>query len=399
MNTDGNYVSQFKDTIEKIVDAEIEKRGTPKYVSAIIQNVNDDGTVNVYLPPDLTSVLKGILNKTGETLSNGDSVELCTKNGSVNNSWVAIKHKTNTLFAGTNVPNTFTQDQTFNGALNMFNYNKIYWKEPGYGDKFTIEPRFSGADDQNYLAIRAAVGDAETDPDTYNIATFSGKSGHFWVKGHVASSDSIQATKGFWSNGQRMPNFNGWCSDANDALYEGRYYCGGSSTNLPGSNPYGYLRVRVSNGDTINHTDNWGWQEFYNTNGRKWIRYIVNTGGWSPWKLIAYASIVLYDNASGTNGDITLSDSAANYEYIEIFFRNNDNKYNSVKVYQPHGKSVSLMSQDNNSSKVWLKVTSITISGTTITKSEACEVALTSGSSPTISSSNNNYITRVVGYK
>lgn len=172
------------------------------------------------------------------------------------------------------------------GQLNLSNYNKIYWKEPGYGDKFTIEPRFSGADDDNYLAVRAAVGEAGTDPDTYNIATFSGKSGHFWVKGHVASSDSIQATKGFWSNGQRMPNFNGWCPDANDALYEGRYYCGGSSTNLPGSNPYGYLRVRVSNGDTINHTDNWGWQEFYNTNGRKWIRYIVNTGGWSPWKEI-----------------------------------------------------------------------------------------------------------------
>lgn len=83
---------------------------------------------------------------------------------------------------------------------NIFKLNgKLLFKESGYGDKFTIEPRFSGSDDQNYLAIRAAVGDAGTDPDTHNIATFSGKSGHFWAKGHVNSDDSMEAAKGFWS--------------------------------------------------------------------------------------------------------------------------------------------------------------------------------------------------------
>lgn len=224
-------------------------------------------------------------------------------------------------------------------TLNMFNYNKIYWKEPGYGDKFTIEPRFSGTDDDNYLAVRAAVGEAGTDPDTYNIATFSGKSGHFWAKGHVASSDSIQATKGFWSNGQRMPNFNGWCPDANDALYEGRYYCGGSSTNLPGSNPYGYLRVRVSNGDTINHTDNWGWQEFYNTNGRKWIRYIVNTGNWSSWQLVVQdydvkEQPVLFNAASymnsGQRADLSQKISEQKAGIVLIFSGYSDG---SVKNY------------------------------------------------------------------
>lgn len=390
MNTDGNYVSQFKDTIEKIVDAEIEKKGTPKYVSAIIQNVNNDGTVDVYLPPDLTSVLKGILNKTGETLSNGDSVELCTKNGSVNNSWVAIKHKTNALFAGTNVPNTFTQDQTFNGSLNLFNYNKIYWKEPGYGDKFTIEPRFSGSDDQNYLAIRAAVGDAGTDPYTYNIATFSGKSGHFWAKGHVNSDDSMQAVKGFWST---TPG------SVNTAV--------GNST-LVIKQALSYEDGTPQNGVVLEYGNltSWSGQLLItdNANDGIWFNGWYN-GTRGSWRKLAFEQNVqakgveLYSNASGSNGDITLSDSAANYIYIEIFFRNNDNKYSSTKIYQPDGKSVSLMSQDNNSSSVWLKVTSVTISGTAITKGGACEVALKSDSSPTISSSNNNYITRVVGYK
>lgn len=390
MNTDGNYVSQFKDTIEKIVDAEIEKKGTPKYVSAIIQNVNNDGTVDVYLPPDLTSVLKGILNKTGETLSNGDSVELCTKNGSVNNSWVAIKHKTNALFAGTNVPNTFTQDQTFNGSLNLFNYNKIYWKEPDYGDKFAIAPHFSGTDDDNFLAILGAVGGSGTNPDLEGLLTISGKSGHAWVKGNISSSHSIQAVDGFYSAGSGSVNT---ATNAGNILIKHALV---STDNTP------------QNGVVLEY----GQSTLYK--GQLLITDNANDGiwfnGWSngtrgSWRKLAFEQNVqakgveLYSNASGSNGDITLSDSAANYIYIEIFFRNNDNKYSSTKIYQPDGKSVSLMSQDNNSSSVWLKVTSVTISGTAITKGGACEVALKSDSSPTISSSNNNYITRVVGYK
>lgn len=88
------------------------------------------------------------------------------------------------------------------------------------------------------------------------------------------------------SNSERVPIFEGWCLDPDNALYEGRYWCGNQTINLPGNNPWGYLRVRVANGSTINHNDNWGWQEFYSTAGRKWIRYIVNDGGWSSWKCI-----------------------------------------------------------------------------------------------------------------
>lgn len=164
---------------------------------------------------------------------------------------------------------------------NTFKLNgKLLFKESGYGDKFTIEPRFSGADDQNYLAIRAAVGDAGTDPDTYNIATVTAKSGNAWLKGDINLGGYAKV------NGEILPSYEGWCLDANNALREGRYWCGNETTNLPGNHPWGYLRVRVSNGSVVNHTDNWGWQEFFSTNGRNWIRYIVNTNNWSPWKEI-----------------------------------------------------------------------------------------------------------------
>ena len=59
--------------------------------------------------------------------------------------------------------------------------------------------------------------------------------------------------------------------------------------------------------------------------------------------------VVLYDNASGTNGNITLSESAAKFDYIEIFGGKLDNGYGgytSVKVMNPNGKKFT-MSQMN----------------------------------------------------
>ena len=109
---------------------------------------------------------------------------------------------------------------------------------------------------------------------------------------------------------------------------------------------------------------------------------------------------VLYENASGSNSNITLSDNASNYEYLEIFFRNNDNIYSSVKVYQPNGKKVNLISQYNNGSNtIWFKIAICLISGNTITKDNAIEMKLVASSSINASSGNSNYIIRVVGYK
>lgn len=88
------------------------------------------------------------------------------------------------------------------------------------------------------------------------------------------------------TDGQKISQYRGWCADANNALYEGRYYTGNGCLNVPSSNQYGFIRVHVSNGDTINHTDNWGWQEFYNTSGEIYIRNVVNGGGWSAWRKI-----------------------------------------------------------------------------------------------------------------
>ena len=112
------------------------------------------------------------------------------------------------------------------------------------------------------------------------------------------------------------------------------------------------------------------------------------------------AQKVLYENASGSNSNITLSDSAANYEYLEIFFRDNDNNYNSVKVCSPNGKNVTLISQYNNGSNtIWFKIAICLISGNTMSLGNSVEVKLINNSSAGIWKDNNIYITRVIGYK
>ena len=109
---------------------------------------------------------------------------------------------------------------------------------------------------------------------------------------------------------------------------------------------------------------------------------------------------VLYENTSGSNSNITLSDNASNYEYIEIFFRNNDNAFSSIKVYQPNGKKVNLISHDNNArNTAWVKFTLVVISDNIIRCGNAIEIGLAAGSAITASSGNLNYITRVIGYK
>lgn len=87
-----NNVYSFKKVIDDIVDANLTNKGMVKYVSAKVVGINSNGTVNVYIPPDNSNIVNGLANKSGESLSPGDSVELCTKNGSLKNAWISVKH-------------------------------------------------------------------------------------------------------------------------------------------------------------------------------------------------------------------------------------------------------------------------------------------------------------------
>lgn len=107
---------------------------------------------------------------------------------------------------------------------------------------------------------------------------------------------------------------------------------------------------------------------------------------------------VLYNSANGTAGTVTLSDSAENYTYLEIFYRSSgDNACGSVKVFSPNGKLVHLGTIHYIADYDYAKFALVSVSGSMITFSQNYQIILKSNGS-TYSAENAIFITRVVGY-
>ena len=107
---------------------------------------------------------------------------------------------------------------------------------------------------------------------------------------------------------------------------------------------------------------------------------------------------VLYNSASGTAGTVTLSDSAENYTYLEIFYRSSgDNACGSVKIFSPNGKLVHLGTIHYIADYDYAKFALVSVSGSMITFSQNYQITLKNNGSE-YSAENAIYITRVVGY-
>ena len=111
--------------------------------------------------------------------------------------------------------------------------------------------------------------------------------------------------------------------------------------------------------------------------------------------------VVLYNNSTGSSGDVTLNDSAANYSYLEIFYRSSDNAYGSVKVYSPDGKTVILSANWTNATYLYFKTRAVAISGTSLATNSIREgeARIGNGVATTFANGSYIYITRVLGYK
>lgn len=78
------------------------------------------------------------------------------------------------------------------------------------------------------------------------------------------------------------------------------------------------------------------------------------------------APTVLYDDATGTIGTVTLSDSAANYSHMRIYYHSIAGVYSSVDVYDPDGKYVGLEVAEPSTSGTDTRKRVVEISGTSI---------------------------------
>lgn len=112
-----------------------------------------------------------------------------------------------------------------------------------------------------------------------------------------------------------------------------------------------------------------------------------------------YTETVLYSGS--TNAEVTLSDSVANYEYIEIFFTDNNSRGEGyTKIYAADGKTIHLdLVETNGSGSFYLRHTNYTVSGSSIAPiSNKYGYSYFNGSSWSNGSASNYIkITRVVG--
>lgn len=155
-NVDKKY---FIDIIKDICKTSISDSNIPRYIPAIVSSVNDNGTINAYIPPDKSNTVSNRLNKTGVVLYEGDSIELCSKNGKLSNSWVAVKHEGNTPFAGNghtiidqNGNSMPPQDNLqFTGGVNVTNAN----------GKTVVDISGGGTSDYNTLNNKPSINSIE----------------------------------------------------------------------------------------------------------------------------------------------------------------------------------------------------------------------------------------------
>ena len=134
---------------------------------------------------------------------------------------------------------------------------------------------------------------------------------------------------------------------------------------------------------------NWG-KDYFNVNGD--IR--MNNKSILP--------VSLYDNSSGTTGTVQLSESAANFSYLEMYFKNNDDVvYFSQKVHSPNGKKITVYHTTYNISQGTFYVGSkiYNISGTSMNVDVSNRIAIISGNSTDTRLYDNISCVMVIGYR
>lgn len=198
-------------------------------------------------------------------------------------------------------------------------------------------------------------------------------------KAQIESTGAIKATNGIYSlaTGQVAT-----ATNANSMLLIKR----ATSSEAPNNG------VVLEFGNSTNYKG----QLYIGDNATQGIYY----NGWSngtrgSWRRLNEVGVSLYDNTTGTTGTVNLSQTSANFTYLEIHFRTNDNYYASVRVFSPNSKIAFLCNSYMYNTGGSLKLKTVTISGTSITKKTAWEYSL---GSRTFSSTDYVYITKVVGY-
>ena len=111
---------------------------------------------------------------------------------------------------------------------------------------------------------------------------------------------------------------------------------------------------------------------------------------------------VLYEDATGTTGNVTLNETSANFSYLEIYYKAR-NSHSSIKIHDPNGKNAVLYADGevSNSDYICMTKECARIDGVTITRSGFASM-IVSSSGVNLSTDNSYYtmtIYKVIGYR
>ena len=112
---------------------------------------------------------------------------------------------------------------------------------------------------------------------------------------------------------------------------------------------------------------------------------------------------VLFQNDSGTQSTITLSDNINNFLYLEIFFRDNNNVFSNIRIskgYYGNAYYLNTIRVSSGMDRAWVKSGHISLSDSTILfdSSDSAQIVYQTNPSITISKTLPISICKVCGY-
>lgn len=110
--------------------------------------------------------------------------------------------------------------------------------------------------------------------------------------------------------------------------------------------------------------------------------------------------VILYNDSTGTNGNITLEDNIENYRFYEIYFSREGNNYSSIRMSTDFLTNIQLLVAVYLGNITRLYTDSITISGTSLTRNYSRYINFPD--SPTtynVGANTGLLIYKVIGYK
>ena len=115
----------------------------------------------------------------------------------------------------------------------------------------------------------------------------------------------------------------------------------------------------------------------------------------------ARAGVELY-SSNGTSGTITLSDSVSNYDYLEIYYKEQQTEsFHCIKVaptFKPKWQAMDIRYSSSDDYMVF-NVRKFTITDTTITQSDGRYGNIATNKYPNVENQTRLYILKVKGYK